>query len=233
MPFGIDVGYETGYYYPTAGMIGKRATPREPSAFAPRPTPRTRPRPVMHRQGLPPGVGVGAGAGALLPAGIGAVAGATMAEAGLPVGMSQALAPLAATGVVGAAPMALFGDGAVGAPWWFEGPFLEEPPSEFLVKEWHRTIDAADGDFRLQYYLVKLPNRPYRIWMYNTKTKVWKSWGIPKPAVIGKNMPSHKMLTRLRRNLKKHAADAKTILMVAQPTTYAKQLGYRKYKRRK
>lgn len=39
----------------------------------------------------------------------------------------------------------------------------------------------------------------------------------PSIAHIGKNMPSHKMLTRLRRNLKKHADDARTILKIVNP----------------
>ena len=110
------------------------------------------------------------------------------------------------------------------------GPGLAEPPAQWVVKEWHRRIDSRDGDFTLQYYLVKPPGRAYRILMYNTRTRAWKSWGMPRPAVIGKNMPSHKMLTRLRRNLSKHGADAKTILKITNPTAYAKQLGYKKYR---
>lgn len=110
----------------------------------------------------------------------------------------------------------------------FEGPGLREPSAEYVVKEWKRRIDSRDGDYNLQFYLVKMPGRAYKIYMYSQKTGGWKSWGLPRPAVIGKNMPSHRMLTRLRRNLQKHAADAKTILQVASPTAYAKQLGYRK-----
>ncbi len=110
----------------------------------------------------------------------------------------------------------------------FVGPGLREPSAEYVVKEWRRRVDSRDGDYNLQFYLVKMPGRAYRIYMYSQRTRGWKSWGMPRPAVIGKNMPSHKMLTRLRRNLKKQAADAKTILQVASPTAYAKQLGYRK-----
>lgn len=36
-------------------------------------------------------------------------------------------------------------------------------------------------------------------------------------AHIGKNLPSHKQITRLRRNLHRHVADAKTILRLASP----------------
>ncbi len=110
----------------------------------------------------------------------------------------------------------------------FVGPGLREPSAEYVVKEWRRRVDSRDGDYNLQFYLVKMPGRAYRIYMYSQRTRGWKSWSMPRPAVIGKNMPSHKMLTRLRRNLKKQAADAKTILQVASPTAYAKQLGYRK-----
>lgn len=100
-----------------------------------------------------------------------------------------------------------------------------------VVKTWHKRIDSKDGDFTLDYYLVQT-SRGYRIYMYNPRTKRWKSWALPKPAVIGKNLPSHKMLTRLRRNLKRHADDANTILRLTNPVSYAKRLGYRKYKRR-
>ncbi len=114
----------------------------------------------------------------------------------------------------------------------FVGPGLREPSAEYVVKEWKRRIDSREGDYNLQFYLVKMPGRAYRIYMYSQKTGGWKSWGLPRPAVIGKNMPSHKMLTRLRRNLRKHAADAKTILQVSSPAYYAKMSGYHKHHKR-
>jgi hypothetical protein len=96
------------------------------------------------------------------------------------------------------------------------GPGLAEPSKEILLKEWHVSYDWG----RLQYYLVVKPgtNRRY-IMMYNTRKKSWKVWAWRKPvlAVIGKNMPSHKMLTRLRRNLKRHTDDAKTLLKLVSP----------------
>lgn len=157
-----------------------------------------------------------------------AAAGATVPEAAL-VGAGGA--------ALGMGLDYLFGDGqdpnAIGEPWWFEGPGLYEPPSEYLVKEWKRRIDSKDGDYNLQYYLVKLPGRPYTIWMYSQRTRMWKHWQMPKPAVIGKNMPSHKMITRLRRNLKRHKDDAKTILKLTDPTFMAKAAGtYRRRPRR-
>lgn len=111
------------------------------------------------------------------------------------------------------------------------GPGLAEPPAQWVIKEWHVNYDWG----RLQYYLVQMPTGGRKIAMYNTRTKRWKAWRWRSPilAVIGKNMPSHKQLTRLKRNLKRHTADAKTILKITAPTAYAKQLGYRQYKRRR
>lgn len=132
----------------------------------------------------------------------------------------------------------LLGEGgdpsAIGEPWWFEGPGLYEPPAQYVVKEWKKRIDSSQGDYNLQYYLVKLPGRAYEIWMYSQRTRMWKHWKMPKPAVIGKNLPSHKMLTRLRHNLKRHKDDAKTILRLTDPTFMAKAAGtYRRRSRRR
>lgn len=113
----------------------------------------------------------------------------------------------------------------------FGGPGLAEPAARQVLKEWHVNYDWG----RLQYYLVQMPgSKTRKIAMYNTRTRKWKVWvwRTPHLAVIGKNMPSHKQLTRLKRNLSRHAADAQTILKITRPTAYAKQQGYRKYKRR-
>lgn len=95
------------------------------------------------------------------------------------------------------------------------GPGLKEPPAAWVEKEWHVSYTG----FRLQYYLVRMPTGRKRIALYNTRTKVWKSWpwSTPRLAVIGKNMPSHKQIVRLRKNLGKHAADARTILKLTSP----------------
>ncbi len=95
------------------------------------------------------------------------------------------------------------------------GPGLAEPSAQSVIKEWHVNYDWG----RLQYYLVQMPSGGRKIALYNTKTKRWKSWAwrAPRLAVIGKNMPSHKMITRLRRNLTKHSADAVTILKMTSP----------------
>jgi len=113
----------------------------------------------------------------------------------------------------------------------FGGPGLPEPPAQYVLKEWHVSYPWG----RLQYYLVQLPRGGRKIAMYNTKTGKWKVWSWRKPhlAVIGKNMPSHKQLTRLRRNLSRHRVDASTILKYTDPVGYAKRLGYRKYRRRR
>lgn len=109
----------------------------------------------------------------------------------------------------------------------FGGPGLAEPDAKYLIKEWHVNYDWG----RLQYYLVANPSgKGRKIFLYNTKTKKWKWWSFrtPRLAVIGKNMPSHKQITRLRRNLSKHRADADTILRLTSP----KYAAYKSRKRR-
>ena len=106
-------------------------------------------------------------------------------------------------------------NGSHGVP--FGGPGLKEPGGKYLLKEWHIRMDSKDGDFDLQYYLTINDRGTKRIFMYNQRTKGWKSWPMPRLAVIGKNMPRHQMITRLRRNLKRHTADAVTILKLTSP----------------
>lgn len=106
-----------------------------------------------------------------------------------------------------------------GAPYGvpFGGPGLKEPGGKYLLKEWHIRMDSKEGDFNLQFYLTINDRGTKRIFMYNQRTKGWKTWPMPRLAVIGKNMPSHQMITRLRRNLKRHTADAVTILKLTSP----------------
>lgn len=99
----------------------------------------------------------------------------------------------------------------------FGGPGLKEPGGRFLLKEWHIRMDSKEGDFNLQFYLTINDRGTKRIFMYNQRTKGWKTWPMPRLAVIGKNMPSHQMITRLRRNLKRHSDDAVTILKLTAP----------------
>ena len=101
----------------------------------------------------------------------------------------------------------------------FGGPGLPGPTDPYTGGQ----VPIKGG--RLQYYYMKRYTsagnyRGMKIAMYNTVTKKWKVWNLPKPslAVIGKNYPRHQMLTRLRRNLKRHTADAKTLLRIAQPS---------------
>jgi len=59
---------------------------------------------------------------------------------------------------------------------------------------------------------------------------------VPSIAHIGKNMPSHRQLTKLRRNLKRHVADARTILKIASPKSLKqgggrRMRGYRHYRK--
>ncbi|MBA7544192.1 hypothetical protein ES705_36544 [subsurface metagenome] len=107
------------------------------------------------------------------------------------------------------------GEGAYGVP--FGGPGLKEPGGKYLLKEWHIRIDSKEGDFNLQFYLTQNDRGTKRVFMYNQRTKAWKSWPMPRLAVIGKNLPSHQMITRLRRNLKRHTDDAVTILKLTAP----------------
>jgi len=111
----------------------------------------------------------------------------------------------------------------------FGGPGLPEPTLPYT--EWHVG--------NKQFYHVPIPTATgkYRakVAMYNRDTGRWKVWNFNPPhlAVIGKNMPRHQMITRLRRNLSRHTADAKTILQVSSPAYYAKMHGYKKYKGRR
>ena len=96
----------------------------------------------------------------------------------------------------------------------FGGPGLPEPTEPYT--EWHVG--------NKQFYYVKQYNasgsfKCGKVAMYNRDTKRWKVWTLPKPslAIIGKNRPSHRMLTRLRRNLSRNTADAKTILKITSP----------------
>jgi len=120
----------------------------------------------------------------------------------------------AGQGAIEAVPMQTNG-GTYGVP--FTGPGLKEPGGKYLLKEWHIRVDSKDGDFDLQFYLTQNDRGTKRIFMYNQRTGAWKSWPMPRLAVIGKNLPSHQMLTRLRRNLKRHQADAVTILKLVAP----------------
>jgi len=120
----------------------------------------------------------------------------------------------AGAGAMEAVPMQSNGN-QYGVP--FTGPGLKEPGGKYLLKEWHIRVDCKEGDFDLQYYLTQNDRGTKRIFMYNQRTGAWKSWPMPRLAVIGKNMPRHQMITRLRRNLKRHTADAVTILKLTAP----------------
>lgn len=157
------------------------------------------------------------GGGALIPA---AAKAASVAIPAAGAGLARVLG-LAGLGVgAGLGLDSLFGETSSRMENGFElgGPALKEPSKDVLIKEWHVSYPST----RLQYYLVQKPGSKRRyIMMYNTAKKTWKTWAWRKPhlAVIGKNMPSHKMLTRLRRNLKRHQDDAKTLLRLVSPAS--------------
>lgn len=94
------------------------------------------------------------------------------------------------------------------------GPGLAEPSAKYVIKEWHRMTAAGE----VQYYKVQLPNwrKPKTLGYYKAFNR-WVVFKAPHLAVIGKNQPSHKQLTRLRRNLSRHSADARTILRITSP----------------
>ena len=174
-----------------------------------------------------------------IPAALGALGAAVPALAGVAAAGAGVYAGLQALGLgegEGLFGLDILSGGGAPAGGYLDGipmggPGLAEPPAQMVLKEWHVSYDWG----RLQYYLVQMPTGGRKIAMYNTRTKKWKAWRWRSPvlAVIGKNMPSHKQLTRLKRNLARHGADAKTILKITNPTAYAKQLGYRQYKRRR
>ena len=178
--------------------------------FVAQPVPAVQPTPTPTP--LPPGVAAGAGAGIIGP----------VAAAGAAAGLSPAAAAMLGLGAYAAGTL-LSGSQAVvpgeqyGVP--FGGPGLKEPGKPYLLKEWHIRMDSKEGDFDLQFYLTMNARGTKRIFMYNQRTKAWKTWPMPRLAVIGKNLPSHQMITRLRRNLKRHTADARTILKLVSPNS--------------
>ncbi len=100
----------------------------------------------------------------------------------------------------------------------FGGPGLPEPLAPYT--EWR----AGNKQFyHVPQYTSTGKSAGAKIAMYDRDTKKWKVWRLPKPhlAVIGKNMPRHQMIVRLRKNLSRHTADAKTILKLTSPKSLA------------
>lgn len=191
-------------------------------------------------QKLPAGVGEMAGAGIIgaLPAVTGA-AGAL----GLPAGIAGLLGTLGGLVGVGAGIFqalgggeggGLFGNNLLGGDTMnlggveIGGPGVLEPNKSMVIKEWSVSYNWG----KLTYWLVRRTTGSRIIIMYNSRTGQYKYWPFrtPKLAVIGKNMPSHKMVVRLRKNLSKHSADARTILKMTSPTSLK---GYSKPRRRR
>lgn len=189
----------------------------------------------------PAGVGLGAGAGLVgvgtalatggvggalsTLSGVGGTIGTIAGIAGLGYGALQALGLGEGGGLFGN--NLLGGDTSYMSGIPLGGPGLAEPPAEWVEKEWHVNYDG----FKLQYYLVRMPSGRRKIALYNSRTGKWKAWAwrTPRLAVIGKNMPSHKQIVRLRKNLAKHRADAETMLKLTSPQFAA----YKSRKRRR
>ncbi|MBA7672898.1 hypothetical protein ES703_81085 [subsurface metagenome] len=208
--------YPTGHHLSPGGYV---APADRPVSTAPRRT-TTGAEPTFEAlmQGGTTGVEpqiMEAGFGALVPLAIGAAA--KFFPRALPwIGGALGGAGIAGMFDGGAEPGTELQTGAqYGVP--FGGPGLKEPGGKYLLKEWHIRMDSKEGDFNLQFYLTMNDRGTKRIFMYNQRTKAWKTWPMPRLAVIGKNMPSHQMITRLRRNLKRHTADAVTILKLTSP----------------
>jgi len=91
------------------------------------------------------------------------------------------------------------------------GPGAAEPPANITLRHW------KNGGTDM--YLVIKPGTTRRWVVSRSHAGKYNAWPMPRPhlAVIGKNMPRHQMLTRLRHNLSRHSADARTILKVTSP----------------
>ena len=156
-----------------------------------------------------------------LAMGAGGVLVAALGQAGQAAGAGAGTGQILAAGALGGAGALAMsnGNGKVsigGVP--LGGPGLAEPPANMVAKEWKIRFDSKQGDFNVQYYQLI----DGRMMSYNQRTKRWHIWRPKKMVVIGKKLPSHQMLTRLRRYLKKHADDAKTILKITNPTLLSK-----------
>jgi len=204
------------------------------------------------------GVGVGAGAGivgaqpqieeaglgplaALLPGllgqlGLGGTVG-TVAAAGAGIyGLLQALGLGEGEGLFGINLLGGPGGTIPGTDIQLGGPGLPEPgpgTGWTVLKEWH--VNYSWGT--LQYYLIQkagqVGKRGRWIALYNTRTKQWKAWRwrAPSLAVIGKNMPRHQMMVRLRKNLFRHTADARQLLKITSPKSL-RAPSHRRYRRK-
>lgn len=106
------------------------------------------------------------------------------------------------------------------------GPGLAEPTGEWVIlKEWEHRYGGTPGPSKVLHFW--LTQRRYQVGkksgkyvlMYDKTTGTYKSWPLRTPtlAVIGKNMPKHKQIVRLRKNLGKHRADADTVLRLTSP----------------
>ena len=184
-----------------------------PSALSPVPGGSIWDQPGVKQAGLPaiaPVIGAAAGAlGLATPAWLTAILGAGAAA----VGGAQALGYGEGGGIFG---VNLFGgDEFTMGGVEFGGPGLPEPTQPYT--EWH---SGNKQFYHMSQYTAAGKYAGAKVAMYNKDTGKWKVWNLPKPhlAVIGKNMPRHQMLTRLRRNLKRHTSDAKTILKLTQPS---------------
>jgi len=100
------------------------------------------------------------------------------------------------------------------------GPGLKEPPAGAVV--WQKVINVRGPDFATSYNLYRLTWNGKTIMASYSDKNGWHAWRPAKNAVIGKNMPSHRTMTRLVRFLKRQVKDASTILDIAAPRKLTK-----------
>lgn len=110
----------------------------------------------------------------------------------------------------------------------FGGPGLSEPLVPY--KEWKVGNTQM---YAIPQYTSTGKYRGMKVFAYNTVKKTWKYWFMRKPslAIIGKNLPSHRNLVRLRHNLMRHKHDAVTILKLTSPNSL--RTPRRSYRRRR
>jgi len=94
------------------------------------------------------------------------------------------------------------------------GPGVPEPSPAITQAHWKDKLGR-------HYYRVysNIGKTRTKTLCYDPMSKKW--WVIKRPylAVIGKNMPRHQQIVRLRKNLRRHSADARTILKITSPTS--------------
>lgn len=168
--------------------------------------------------------GAGVEGAAMVPAagaGLAGTLGTVLGAAGAAYGLYQALGGGEGGGLFGL--NILGGDILNVGGVTLSGPGVPEPSPSITEAHWKDRLGR-------HYYRVRVNGRRKTL-TYDPSSNRW--WVIKKPylAVIGKNMPRHKTIVRLRKLLSKQSADARTILRITSPTSlkgYYKSRGKRR-----